>query len=59
MGSVQKRPKAKVDLKTVKKYFTEFQIRRSYTSRKKYSRLCKVTGKIPGKSGDPKLETNE
>jgi hypothetical protein len=40
------------------KHFTEFQSKQSYTQRKNYCRQCKITGRVPGKSGDPKVLAN-
>jgi len=40
------------------KHFTEFQSKQSYSQRKNYCRQCKITGMVPGKSGDPKIHSN-
>lgn len=37
------------------KYFLEFQSKGSFSQRKNYCRECKITGKVPGKSGKTSL----
>jgi hypothetical protein len=41
------------------KHFTDFQSSGSFTKRKNYCRECKIHGRVPGKSGDPKILNKE